>query len=70
MARIKPLLRKDAIRIGDIDMVLPEGKTCKDCVFFHRCNCIYGHIAEDEVCDWSPSEFCEPKKEVVNAKTD
>jgi hypothetical protein len=39
------------------DMNLPEGKTCIDCYHFRRCNAIYGHIAEDEVCDWSPSRF-------------
>ena len=38
-------------------MDLPEGKTCGDCVHFNRCNSIYGHITEDESCDWSPSRF-------------
>lgn len=39
------------------DMDLPEGKTCSDCAHFRRCNLIFGHIAADEVCDWSPSRF-------------
>ena len=38
-------------------MDLPEGKTCADCVHCRRCCTIYGHIPEDEVCDWSPSRF-------------
>jgi hypothetical protein len=47
----------------DADGDLPEGKTCGDCFHFKRCNGIYGHIAEDEACDWIPSRFQEPKKE-------
>lgn len=39
------------------DMHLPEGKTCADCRHFSRCNAMFGHIAADEVCDWSPSRF-------------
>lgn len=42
---------------GDKDMDLPEGKTCSDCVHFRRCNLMFGHIAADEVCDWSPSRY-------------
>jgi hypothetical protein len=38
-------------------MSLPDGKTCGDCHHFQRCNAIFGHIAVDEVCDWSPSRF-------------
>ncbi|SSW66651.1 hypothetical protein AVE30378_02190 [Achromobacter veterisilvae] len=41
----------------EYDMNLPEGKTCGDCVHFRRCNGIYGLIAADEVCDWTPSRF-------------
>ena len=57
--RTTPMLRADAIKIGDRDMVLPPGKTCQNCHFFVRCHGIYGHIAGDEVCDWSPSRFIE-----------
>jgi hypothetical protein len=39
------------------EMNLPAGKTCGDCVHFRHCNLIFGHIAADEVCDWSPSRF-------------
>lgn len=41
----------------DITMNLPEGKTCSDCVHCRRCCAIFGHIPEDEVCDFSPSRF-------------
>lgn len=45
-------------RTGD-DMDLPPGKTCGDCVHCKRCTAMFGHIPEDESCDWSPSRFCE-----------
>lgn len=38
-------------------MDLPEGKTCSDCYHCRRCCLIFGHIPEDEVCDWHPSRF-------------
>ncbi|EKD38161.1 MAG: hypothetical protein ACD_75C00843G0007 [uncultured bacterium] len=52
--------RKPYKRGREPEMDLPAGKTCNDCVHFRRCNAIYGHIAEDEVCDWAPSTFREP----------
>jgi hypothetical protein len=45
-------------------MNLPEGKTCGDCVHCRRCTMMFGHIPEDEACDWAPSRFT-PKKEVA-----
>lgn len=39
------------------EMELPEGKTCADCVHTRRCCLMFGHIPEDEVCDWHPSRF-------------
>lgn len=54
MASTRPPMR----RAGD-DMDLPEGKTCADCVHCERCTKIFGHIPEDEACDWSPSRFRE-----------
>lgn len=38
-------------------MHLPEGKTCADCRHCDRCCAMFGHIPEDEVCDWFPSRF-------------
>lgn len=50
-------------------MLLPEGMTCGRCRHFRRCSQIYGHIAEDEVCDWAPSRFIDagppPAAEVI-----
>ncbi|WP_219097718.1 hypothetical protein [Pseudomonas sp. UMAB-40] len=43
-------------RQGD-DMDLPAGKTCADCVHCRRCTMMFGHIPEDESCDWAPSRF-------------
>lgn len=43
-------------RTGD-DMDLPEGKTCGDCAHCQRRTTMFGHIATDECCDWSPSRF-------------
>jgi hypothetical protein len=45
----------------DIEMDLPEGKTCGDCVHCRRCTLMFGHIPADEVCDWMPSRFREAK---------
>lgn len=38
-------------------MDLPDGKTCGDCAHCRRCCMMFGHISEDEVCDWLPSRF-------------
>lgn len=38
-------------------MDLPAGMTCADCVHCSRCTAMFGHIPEDETCDWSPSRF-------------
>lgn len=46
-------------------MDLPEGWTCGGCGHFARCNAMFGHIAQDETCDWSPSRF-QPSMAVVN----
>jgi hypothetical protein len=44
------------------EMNLPEGKTCADCVHCYRCCAMFGHIPEDEVCDWHPSLFHQKKE--------
>ncbi len=38
-------------------MNLPDGKTCGDCAHCRRCCAIFGHIPEDQVCDFYPSRF-------------
>jgi hypothetical protein len=40
---------------GTLD--LPEGKTCGDCVHIDRCQAMFGHIPEDQTCDWYPARF-------------
>jgi hypothetical protein len=62
------MLRVEYLKMGELMMVLPVGKTCKDCYFFVRCQEIYGHIAEDEVCDWSPSKFIEAAHKEVSSE--
>lgn len=39
------------------EMDLPEGKTCENCAHVRRCCTMFGHIPENEVCDWYPSRF-------------
>jgi hypothetical protein len=46
------------------EMDLPENKTCGDCVHCRRCCGIFGHLVDDESCDWSPSRFREVQKGV------
>lgn len=40
-------------------MVLPEGKTCGDCVHMSRCKVMFGHVETDTYCDWFPRKFRE-----------
>jgi hypothetical protein len=37
--------------------VIPQGMTCNDCTGFRRCAALFGHVAADRVCDWSPHRF-------------
>jgi len=39
-------------------MDLPAGKTCGDCAHIRRCEAIFGHIPEDEQCDFFPIRYC------------
>ena len=43
-------------------MILPEGKTCGDCVHVARCRGVFGHTPTDTVCDWFPRRFREAKQ--------
>ncbi len=56
--RRERMTREPYKRTND-EMDLPDGKTCNDCLHFHRCELIYGHIGKDEVCDWYPLRFVE-----------
>lgn len=42
---------------GHESLDLPAGKTCGDCVHIRRCAAIFGHIPEDESCDFFPVRF-------------
>lgn len=42
-----------------LEMKLPEGKTCRDCVHHRRCSMLIGNISENTSCDWHPSRFVE-----------
>lgn len=53
--RVIPLKRSAA----DPSMDLPPGKTCADCAHCERCCAIFGHIPQDEACDFWPSRFRE-----------
>jgi len=52
-------MSREPYKRRDGDANLPPDKECGDCVHFSRCVRIFGHIAEDEVCDWAPSKFLE-----------
>ena len=41
------------------EMDFPEGKACEDCIHVQRCCLIFGHLIDDESCDWNPSRFKE-----------
>lgn len=43
-------------------MALPRGQTCHDCQHCARCVAMFGHIPEDEVCDWYPSRFAPARR--------
>lgn len=49
-------MRRSA-QADDDRMSLPAGKTCAGCYHCRRCCLIFGHIPDDEVCDWAPSRF-------------
>ena len=38
-------------------MRLPVNVTCGDCTHIRRCTLMFGYIATDAYCDWSPSRF-------------
>jgi predicted nuclease with TOPRIM domain len=39
------------------DMKLPDGWTCKQCIFFKRCQMLISVQGHETTCDWSPSRF-------------
>ena len=56
------IARKPYVRTAHSErygMSLPEGKACGDCMHFQCCRRLFGAIAADETCDFSPSCFKE-----------
>ena len=51
--------KRDPHKRTNNGMDLPPGKTCGDCVHCRRCMLMFGHIPEDESCDWYPVRFQE-----------
>ena len=41
----------------DVSILLPEGKTCSDCVFFASCESLFQCSGANEFCGWAPSHF-------------
>ena len=54
----------DYTEMSTLDMRLPEGKTCGDCIHCTRCTRLFGCVKYNSVCDWLPSRFAEKEKEV------
>jgi hypothetical protein len=54
-----PMKKGERTEMEGAKMELPDGKTCQDCIHCKRCCLIFGHIPEDEVCDFYPSLFRE-----------
>jgi hypothetical protein len=40
-------------------MELPKGKVCCNCVSYNRCKALFSCRHNNNVCDFSPSRFCE-----------
>lgn len=47
---------------------LPEGKSCGDCIHIRRCALLFGHVKQDEICDWLPTRFVERSAESNSAE--
>lgn len=41
----------------ELDMLLPEGKSCADCASFSYCAKLFGCAPANVHCDFSPSRF-------------
>ena len=40
-----------------LDMILPAGKTCDNCLHAKRCVNLFGCNLSNDYCDWSPARF-------------
>lgn len=53
-------------------MLLPDGKTCRDCAHFKRREMLFSanvSFPSSTSCDWAPSRFVEPVRAAVQPKT-
>jgi hypothetical protein len=46
-----------ADRDAEYDMLLPDGVTCKDCIWAKKCTTIFGSKETDTRCQFHPSRF-------------
>lgn len=46
----------------EMDMLLPEDRTCGDCAHFNRCHKLFGCDPSFVNCDWDPSRFREKEE--------
>jgi hypothetical protein len=49
----------DYTEMSVLDMRLPKGKICGDCIYYAKCKGLFGCKVSNEVCDWCPSRFVE-----------
>lgn len=38
-------------------MLLPKGRTCKDCTSFNECNSFFNDLDKNKTCKWNPNGF-------------
>jgi len=50
----------------DKNMMLPQGKTCKNCVHCERCTSMFGKKETDMSCDFYPIRYYEIKTQEEN----
>jgi hypothetical protein len=49
-------------------MMLPQGKSCSDCIHFNRCAWLIACNPNNTICDWSPSKFTQRPLSNVGGK--
>jgi hypothetical protein len=44
-------------RYVELQMALPQGQKCCDCIFFSYCKQLFNCSPDNTHCDWAPSRF-------------